>query len=199
MARLSRVEQVARNRDLVLVAARRVFVDRGYAGASVDAIADEAGFSVGVVYSQFGSKADLFFALLERRIEDRALENEQIAKEFAGADGLRELMRAGQRDAATEPGWPYLLAEFRAIAMRDAGLSRRYADAHARTIDGIASALEKLYEPIGLEPPVPVRSLAEFLQAGTVGVALERAANPDAIPEHDAERIVLLAFGLEDS
>ncbi len=163
----------------------------------MDAIAEEAGFSVGVVYSQFGSKADLFFALLDRRIEDRAQQNEQIAKEFAGADGLRELLRAGQEIAAAEPGWPYLLAEFRAIAMRDGELSRRYAEAHARTIDGIASALEKLYQSIDLEPPVPVRSLAEFVQAGTVGIALERAANPDAIPDHDAERIVLLALGLE--
>ncbi len=198
MARLRRAEQVARNRDLVLGAARRVFLDRGYAGASVDAIADEAGFSIGVVYSQFGSKADLFFALLDRRIESRALQNEQIAKEFAGADGLRELLRAGQEDAAAEPGWPYLLAEFRAIALRDAALNRRYAEAHARTLDGIASAMEKLYEPIGLKPPVPVRSIAEFMQAGAVGFALERGANPDALPEGDAEQLLLRALGLED-
>jgi AcrR family transcriptional regulator len=196
MARLRRAEQVARNRDLVLAAAHRVFLARGYAGARLEAIADDAGFSIGVVYSQFGSKADLFFALLERRIEARALQNEQITKEFAGADGLRELLRAGRHDAAAEPGWASLLAEFRAIALRDDELNRRYAEAHARTIDGIASALEKLYEPIGLVPPVPVRSLAEFLQAGTVGVALERAANPDALPDHDAERIILRALGL---
>src|SRR5689334_21966517 len=198
MPRLTRVEQVARNRDLVLDAARRVFLERGYAGASIEAIADEAGFSSGVVYSQFGSKADLFFALLERRIETRALQNDRIAKEFAGADGLRELLRAGQEDALSAPGWQYLLAEFRAIAMRDATLSRRYAEAHARTVDGIASALEKLYQPIGLTPPVPVRSLAEFMQAGTVGVALERAANPDALPDHDAEQLILRALGLLD-
>ncbi|MDT5003800.1 MAG: hypothetical protein QOJ24_976 [Mycobacterium sp.] len=198
MPRLRRAEQVARNRDLVLAAARQVFLERGYAGASVDAIADMAGFSVGVVYSQFGSKADLFFALLDRRIEDRAVENDQIAEKFAGADGVRALLRAGQQDAAAEPGWPYLLAEFRAIAMRDAELSVRYARAHSRTLDGIASAFEKLYEPIGLKPPVPVRSIAEFVQAGAVGAALERAANPDALPEGDAEQLLLRALGLED-
>ncbi len=199
MPRLSRAEQVARNRDLVLDAARRVFLARGYAGASIEAIADEAGFSSGVVYSQFGSKADLFFALLDRRIETRALQNDRIAKEFAGAAGLRELLRAGQEDAVTAPGWQHLLAEFRAIALRDAALNKRYADAHARTVDGIASALEKLYEPINLTPPVPVRSLAEFLQAGTVGVALERAANPAALPDRDAEQLLLRAMGLLDA
>jgi AcrR family transcriptional regulator len=199
MPRLRRAEQVARNRDLVLAAARRVFLARGYAGASLEAIAEDAGFSSGVVYSQFGSKADMFFALLERRIEDRASQNERIAAEFAGADGLRELMRVAQEDAAAEPGWPYLLAEFRAIAMRDGELNRRYAEAHARTVDGIGSVLESLYKPIGLEPPVPVRSMAEFVQAGAVGIALERAANPDALPDRDVEQLLLRALGLLDT
>jgi AcrR family transcriptional regulator len=176
-----------------------VFSARGYAGASLEAIADDAGFSSGVVYSQFGSKADMFFALLERRIEDRASQNDRIAAEFAGADGLRELMRVAQEDAASEPGWPYLLAEFRAIAMRDADLNRRYAAAHARTVDGIASVLESLYKPIGLEPPVPARSMAEFVQAGVVGIALERAANPRALPDNDVEQLLLGALGLQDT
>jgi AcrR family transcriptional regulator len=199
MPRLRRAEQVARNRDLVLAAARRVFLARGYAGASLDAIAEEAGFSSGVVYSQFGSTADMFFALLERRIDDRASQNERIAAEFTGGDGLRELMRVGREDAAAEPGWPYLLVEFRAIAMRDGELNRRYAEAHARTVDGIAAVLESLYKPIGLEPPVPVRSMAELMQAGAVGIALERAANPDALPDGDVEQLALRALGLVDT
>jgi AcrR family transcriptional regulator len=164
----------------------------------LEAIADDAGFSSGVVYSQFGSKADMFFALLEHRIEDRASQNERIAAQFAGADGLRELMRVAQEDAAAEPGWPYLLAEFRAIAMRDPDLNRRYAAAHARTVDELASVLESIYKPTGLEPPVPVRSMAEFVQAGAMGIALERAANPDALPDGDVEQLLLRAFALLD-
>lgn len=199
MPRLRRAEQVERNREVVLAAARRVFVARGYGGASLEAIADEAGFSRGVVYSQFGSKADMFFALLERRIAERAAQNERIATEFAGADGLRQLMRAAQEDAAEEPGWACLLVEFRALAMRDAELNRRYADAHARTVDGIASALKRLYQPTGVQPTVPVRSIAEFFQAGAAGIALERAANPDALPDGDAAELLLRAFGLTDT
>ena len=67
--RLRRPEQTERNREVVLSAARRVFLDRGYVGATLEAIAESAGFSKGVVYSQFGSKADLFLALLEERID----------------------------------------------------------------------------------------------------------------------------------
>src|SRR4029079_19440055 len=60
MPRLNRAEQVERNRGLVVEAARRVFLEHGYAGATLETIADAAGFSKGVVYSQFESKADLF-------------------------------------------------------------------------------------------------------------------------------------------
>jgi AcrR family transcriptional regulator len=95
--RLTRSEQTERNRALVLEAARRVFLARGYAGASVDAIADEAGFSKGVVYSQFAGKSDVLFALLDARIEERAAENAERAAGLAGADGLRTLLRENAR------------------------------------------------------------------------------------------------------
>src|SRR5437588_732004 len=62
--RLRRVEQSERNRALVLAAARAVFMDRGYHGATLEQIAEAAGFSKGVVYSRFESKADLFLSLL---------------------------------------------------------------------------------------------------------------------------------------
>jgi AcrR family transcriptional regulator len=65
---LSRVEQTERNRSLVLDAARDVFMARGYHAATLEQIAESAGFSRGVVYSQFESKADLFLSLLEARI-----------------------------------------------------------------------------------------------------------------------------------
>src|ERR1700735_1393810 len=88
--KLSREEQVERNRRLVLEAARRVFLARGYASATLDVIADEAGFSKGVVYSQFASKADMFLALLEASISERAEQNERLAGGLArGERGVR--------------------------------------------------------------------------------------------------------------
>src|ERR1700753_332212 len=95
--RMRRVEQVERNRERVLAAAQRVFIDRGYAGATLEAIADEAGFSKGVVYSQFGSKPDLFFALLEQR----AAHHRQAVAGQTGLDAFQALVRAGDEDAAS--------------------------------------------------------------------------------------------------
>src|SRR5262244_1768638 len=119
MPRLRRAEQVQRNRDLVIAAARRVFLARGYAGASLDAIAEEAGFSKGVVYSQFESKGDLFLALLERRIEERAEQNESFTKRLTGSEGLRALVRIAREDRKGEGPWGLVLLEFRLQAARD--------------------------------------------------------------------------------
>ncbi len=196
MARLRRAEQVELNRLAVLDAARRVFLARGYGGASLEAIAEEAGFSRGVVYSQFGSKADMFLALLDRRIEERATQNEMIAAKFGGARGLKRLIQVAEDDAAAEPGWVHLLIEFRVVALRDPELNRRYADAHERTIDGIAAVVDQIYGGVDEPPPAPVRSIAEFLQALAVGTALERAASHEALPTKDVVKLLLRALGL---
>jgi AcrR family transcriptional regulator len=183
--RLRRAEQVERNRLVVLSAARRVFLDRGYGGATVDAIAEEAGFSKGVVYSQFGSKADVFMALLERRITERGAQNERAVAGLSGADAVRELLRIGSRDAAAEHGWAQLLVEFRVHAARDPALNQRYAQAHRRTVGQLAALLGRLYDRAGTPPAVPPQSMAEFVLALVAGTTLERSANPGALPDVD--------------
>ncbi len=58
---------------MVLDAALRLFVERGYRGASMEAIGEAAGVTKPVVYECYPSKEDLFAALLERE-ERRLLE-----------------------------------------------------------------------------------------------------------------------------
>jgi AcrR family transcriptional regulator len=53
-----------RNRDALLTAARELAAERGFAGTSVDAVAERAGVTKGAVYSIFGSKVELFAAVL---------------------------------------------------------------------------------------------------------------------------------------
>src|SRR5919199_5407506 len=56
-------------REELIEAAAEVFAERGFQAASVDEIAERAGFSKGAVYWHFDSKDDLFFALLEERVD----------------------------------------------------------------------------------------------------------------------------------
>jgi AcrR family transcriptional regulator len=180
--RLTRPEQNERNRALVLDAARRIFLGRGYHGATVEQIADEAGFSRGVVYSQFGNKADLFLALLEARMADRAAQTAAQADGLSGEGGAVMLMGgAADRDSG-DPGWGLLLIEFRVHAARDQELNKRYAAAHQRTIDRMAAVLGGIYERAGQVPPLPAGHLAELMMAISSGVQLEHAANRAALP-----------------
>jgi AcrR family transcriptional regulator len=196
--RLRRPEMVARNREAVLAAARRVFLERGYAGATLEMIAEEAGFSKGVMYSQFDSKADLFLTLLHRRIDERAQEQDRIVNEHVGADGLRALIERFSQDAAAQSAWLRATIEFRALASRDPELNQRYAAAHARTVERFASALALLCMKAKVGPAVSERLMAEFILALSSGTVLEWAANPAALPIDDVVQLVARALGFMD-
>jgi AcrR family transcriptional regulator len=180
--RLTRPQQVERNRGLLLDAARTVFLERGYAGATLEAIADEAGFSKGVVYSQFAGKADLFLALLDRRIADRAAENARLVAEHSGVDALRALLRVNAQRAAEAADWGRLLIEFRVVAARDVALNARYAQLHARARSAFAQAVTAALAYDGLVPVYPPETFAQLIFALDTGATLEHAADPGSLP-----------------
>jgi AcrR family transcriptional regulator len=178
----------------VLEAARRSFLDRGYHGASIDAIALAAGFSKGVVYSQFGSKDDLFLALLAERIEDRRAQSARLADGVSGADGFVAVVRDAIGTTADSLRWQTLLLEFRAHAARDPVTSARYAELHEHAVAGTADILAGIFERAGAPPPLPPRTLAMiFLSVGT-GLAAELLTEPkldaQAIAGHIAEGLL---------
>jgi AcrR family transcriptional regulator len=179
--KLRREEQVERNRGLVLAAARRVFLARGYVSASLDAIAEEAGFSKGVVYSQFEGKADMFLTLLEARIADHAQQNERLAAELDGRDLVDAVAELALGLLRAEPEWTHLVLEFRLYAARVSELRDRYAALHERTIDGLARVFARLHERAGSTPRFPPRVLAEMALGMNVGAFLEQLAYPAAI------------------
>src|SRR5918999_3972844 len=77
----------AQTREELLDAAARVFARRGFHGASVEAVCEEAGFSTGAVYSNFGGKEDLFLSLYEERIQRRRRELREAVEGSGGGAG----------------------------------------------------------------------------------------------------------------
>lgn len=61
--------RTSRKRSAVIDAARRVFTDKGY-NASMEEVAFEAEVSKQTIYNQFGSKEQLFHAMIEDRIQE---------------------------------------------------------------------------------------------------------------------------------
>jgi AcrR family transcriptional regulator len=68
-AKPARLGAAERRREIEL-AAGRVFAERGYAAARLDDIAAAAGVTKPVIYRHFGSKKELYLALLERHRAD---------------------------------------------------------------------------------------------------------------------------------
>src|SRR6266704_7205933 len=91
-ARPTRARQ--RTRDQLLSAAMRVFARDGYAGASVDAIAGQAGFTVGALYSNFATKQDLFLAVFERHCAGELAALRALAETAASAQELLAALTA---------------------------------------------------------------------------------------------------------
>ena len=78
MAGAARPERAdaARNRELVLAAARRLFAERGAAAVTIEEVARAAGVAKGTVFHRFGDRAGLAVALLdehERALQERIL------------------------------------------------------------------------------------------------------------------------------
>lgn len=188
--RLTRTEQVERNRLQLLDAARRTFLARGYAGATIDAIADQAGFSKGVVYSQFSGKADLFLALLEERSDWRAAENDRLVEDHPGPGSLIALMRTSERRTTEDAGWARLLIEFRTSAARDREVNDRYAALHAHSVARLAGSIAAALTKDGVTPVFPPQSFAQLIFALNSGAVLEQAADPAALPFAQLEELL---------
>jgi AcrR family transcriptional regulator len=79
-----RQAQARRNREAILDAAQRQFLEGGYAATTVAAIAAEAGVSVETIYKAFGGKPGLV-----RAIYDRGLEGQEPVPAYQRADEMR--------------------------------------------------------------------------------------------------------------
>lgn len=62
----TREQQAGQTRERILDAARRMILNKGFADATIDAIAREAGVAAPTVYAVFGSKRGILQGLMER-------------------------------------------------------------------------------------------------------------------------------------
>ncbi|ATA55667.1 MULTISPECIES: TetR/AcrR family transcriptional regulator [Variovorax] len=82
-----------RSQLAILASARDEFAARGLAGARMDSIAERAGLNKRLIYYYFGSKDDLFLAVLERVYADiRAAEQRLHLDEIEPVEAIRQLV-----------------------------------------------------------------------------------------------------------
>jgi AcrR family transcriptional regulator len=171
-------------RAQLLDAAERVFARDGLRGASVDAIALEAGYSTGALYSNFKGKEDLFLALVEERIDPRlAKVYEAMEAELAAGAPPVEAARRFVALLSQERNAFLLLIDFWGQAVRNRKAADRYAERHARLRAIIARVLDAADGDRATTSSVSADQLSTMLIALANGFAIERLANPDAVPD----------------
>ena len=202
--RMTQTERREETREQVLAAAARVFAARGFHATSLDAIAEEAGFSRGAVYYNFADKEELFLELLDRRCAERAQDLREV---FAGTDeddvqatSRRARVAADHAlDAMTgDVEWRALYLEFLAHAARDAAFRRRFAkrcaDMRAALDEVVTQRTAPVADALGMEP----RQLALVIDAlGTGLMTAHLLHGPRAVtPDLFSKTLALLVDGI---
>jgi AcrR family transcriptional regulator len=184
---MTRAERQERTRQDLVDAAERLFTRQGFHATSLDAVAAEAGFTKGAVYSNFDSKEDLFFAVYERRVDARV---EEMKAAIRGASTAREVlegvMPGGPRRGEADDGWLAVFFEFWAHVLRHPELRERFARLHRRVIEPLMAAA-----PRGQDPEESYR-LATGRFAMQLGLQLERLTQPDVVDAELGRRMGLL-------
>ncbi|SNS65051.1 transcriptional regulator, TetR family [Geodermatophilus saharensis] len=177
----SRRQQQEHTRERLLEAAERVFTARGFAGASVDQVAAEAGLTKGAVYSNFASKEALVVALMRRRLEASMSEvREQLARS-GPADFYAEAGREYQAEARRGAGWAMLVVEFWLYAMRHPPVRTVLADLEHELRTQLAAFLDDLAAQGGGRPALPGYEMAAVHTALDIGIALQALLDPERV------------------
>ncbi len=162
-----------KKRQAILVAARELFVQRGYELTSVDAISARAGVSKRTVYDHFGDKERIHTVVFEQVAESLttsvrlALENELPA----GCD-LRAGLLAFVRRVADEALRSSDFYDFQQLTTRGSPLRRNFRSTTSAPKELFVQRIEEFVSERALKAEKPRRAAEHFI-ALTFQLALD--------------------------
>jgi AcrR family transcriptional regulator len=174
-------------RRQILDGARKVFMNLGFDGASMNEIARSAGVSKGTLYVYFADKCRLFEAI----VEAEALEQGQVVFNFDPAREAETMLREFGRayiQMLCRPGGGSSIRTVMAIAERmpEVG-SRFYVNVLEKTINRLADYLQAHVRPNDLAIDDCQLAAAQFMQMCQATLFLPFVFQ--AAPSPSAERI----------
>ena len=195
--RLTRQESRLETRTRLLESAAQLFARGGYEGASVDLIAESAGYSKGAFYSNFETKEAIFLELLDahKRREIDALA--QLLAQDIPASELLSLIRNSETGRGSDFDFGLLSAEFQLQACRDKTFAKTYAKLHRTHRDTMAGLVTKLFAKLDRIPPCAPKDLADIIMALTTGLSLQGTSMQGALRKGFVTEAILLVLGLD--
>ncbi|MGO9959999.1 MAG: TetR/AcrR family transcriptional regulator [Solirubrobacteraceae bacterium] len=196
--RLTQAEAREHTRALLLAAAARVFAQKGFAGASLEEIAELAGYTTGALYYHFASKDQLFLELLRtgssQHIAELAAAPTSVFGD-ANADPFDALAAflVDRSDDRLEP----LGGEFWLYALRNpdcmAILAERFRKRDEALEPTITNLMDRARTPPGITPNELTTVTVELLDT----LVRRRQIDPDSVPDDLPARVLRRLFAIE--
>jgi AcrR family transcriptional regulator len=178
---LTRNEKQAKTRSALLKSAAKMICRKGITEASVDDVAQDAGYTKGAFYSNFKSKEELFLVMLDQRF---ATELERLESHLAGVGSPAEEVRESAEDfirfiRSTDPDWPRLYFEFVVYAARNHEFREELATRNRAMKKRIAEVIRNWAADFPGEPPFSYEDLAMMLFCMADGFLVQQMVEPD--------------------
>ncbi|MEU5979677.1 TetR/AcrR family transcriptional regulator [Streptomyces sp. NPDC047315] len=169
-------------RRLLVAAARRVLGRQGVAGATLRAVAAEAGVALGTVHYAFPSKEELLKAVLQDVVEDASGIMREASETVEGLEpAMLEAARSvWSRLVDADPREQLMQYELSIWALRTAGMADLARWQYDRYIDLITGHWQQVAARAGVTLSVPAEELARLQLAGADGLLLQYLASRDA-------------------
>ena len=166
-------------RERILCAAQKCFIEHGFHAASMATIADTAGMSAGLMYRYFENKSAIVLAIIERQLQEGRA---HVARLRTSSDLAADLLEVFERWRARDPGAmnAALFLEMNAEATRDpqiAAALRRSDEAIRQDLEAWMSR-DRADGGLGL-PPETVATRVFILQTFVKGLAVSAVRQPD--------------------
>jgi len=171
--RLNREESQARTRSLLIGAARREIVKKGFATASIRDIAEAAGFSLGAIYSNFPDKEAILLELIQQhQSEERARFEATLTRANGDASAAMAGIEKWAETVNSDPDLGVLAIELQLHARRSPAFAQVYNETNRKHRRAIGAMITQLFELFGKKAPGDASEIATGLATLSRGLAL---------------------------
>jgi AcrR family transcriptional regulator len=167
-------------RTALIDAGADVFAKRGFHAASLEEIAETAGFTRGAIYKNFENKEELFFAVIERRIDAQLSRFREVLREDkAAATDPTRLAAIWEEVLAFDTEWFTLDLEFRLYAMRNEEARKRWISHERELRNLVARFIEELQQVLGSSTTIDADTMAGIVIPASQGFWQWTALDPE--------------------
>lgn len=180
----SRRASQAQTRSSLLAVAEEILAEQGYQRASLEKIAERAGFTKGAVYSNFASKEDLTLAVLDSHFENFLNDLQQRLGEAAPTVEARvEALAGWWRDIVLHERWGVVILELAGATRDRPAFQAALTEREQMIFDFCTFLVQSEIDRFGLELDMSARQIAEALVTMGIGIAFARSLDPNVSAE----------------